>query len=1240
MPSPSVALLSALVTGKGRPKRLLVQENAPAFVSSIGRVAGSSCVNVAAYDIDDVIHGLLRTEGLSPDHVWGIATHRGGKLSPTDWLSRCAASGIPTVELCMGSLGALASWGPSPATFTIVDLDAEEAFAGARLTALLTSDRATAARVQQLCLPGPEDQDYIIDARPRGLADDEPALISMVEHAMALFAGKGPAEGAPNALTLPWARRFQSPDGDSSVSPRSPDAGPGPVEEHVWSTRLAAVEAHHTQAIREAAANAASLQSKLEEQFALADEWQRRCRAAERAAASQAERDSAAFSEIQKKLDYQQRTIDQWEARFNEAESEAAKDAAILSGARADLLRERNESEGALASVRAEKEALAQRLLRTEWERDAAMKNPAASDPRTTSELRHRVEQLEEAAAASADREARQAEAAEALRAQWSARVVRLEADAVVFGKARADLQKRKVDAEHSLALIQAEKEALTEKLADLDAELGEALSDAAKRAAAQRSALEEQSQRAARLEDEVASLTAREATRAREWEASRDSSSRRIAALEAEVLAGQKALTEKAEKEQALGRLEAESAARIEKLAEVESDRDRLLAEGVERERALHSAIDEERRRAEELAKTVAGLEEQSQRAARLEDEVASLTAREATRAREWAAAQAGLLEQIRRLEAGAALAGHQESDVRARFEEYERSRALFQSEREALSEKLRAAEGARDLARADAAGRDEAQRAEIEEQRQRAAQLERDAAVRTEQEKKLIAEWGAQRAALTERIAGMKAAAGEAEKARADLIAQKAQADQARDSTRAERDALIGKLTLMEKEHFTALAEAASREDAQRVALEAEKRRAGKLAGEAAALVEREAKLIREGEESRSELMERIRGLEGPAALFGNAQAELLAQKTEAERAFALMRAERETMIERLADLERDLHDVRTDAARRQEAHHAELEELKRREEQVKLEAKAAAEREAKQAEAREASRADLGVRIARLEAAEVVADKARTELLNRKRDSDRALATAQAEVLALIKKLATAERELEEVHAAHGPARGPAVRPATGHAKPPTEPAPPSSPGDVLGQHNSGGLSALVNLWSTAVIRRPSRSRESEEKPPDPPVEAVPGMEAIPDEAPSPDGSVPRREGDGHGKPPDVAPKHNTGGLTALVGLWNTAKTMRPQRRKEPEGRPPDPPVKLALDMEVIPDEAPSQSAPAQVQGAPAPPRPNRPASSGPARPTRRPEPKPAPAPDETEKLGGWLRDLAGRVRGKPK
>ncbi|HQZ17946.1 MAG TPA: hypothetical protein PLD86_13820, partial [Vicinamibacteria bacterium] len=193
MPSASVALLAALVTGKGRPKRLLVPENAPAFIANIGLIIGATTVNVPPEDVDLALTAALRTDGLRAEQVWAVAVHREGRLSPTDWLSRCAAQGIPTIELCIGSLFALAQWSPFPATFTIVDLEAEEAFAGTRLAALLTSDRALAARVRQLCLPAAGAQDYILDALPRGIAHDETALLDLVEQVIALDGEKPPS---------------------------------------------------------------------------------------------------------------------------------------------------------------------------------------------------------------------------------------------------------------------------------------------------------------------------------------------------------------------------------------------------------------------------------------------------------------------------------------------------------------------------------------------------------------------------------------------------------------------------------------------------------------------------------------------------------------------------------------------------------------------------------------------------------------------------------------------------------------------------------------------------------------------------------------------------------------------------------------------------------------------------------------------------------------------------------------
>jgi hypothetical protein len=114
-------------------------------------------------------------------------------------------------------------------------------------------------------------------------------------------------------------------------------------------------------------------------------------------------------------------------------------------------------------------------------------------------------------------------------------------------------------------------------------------------------------------------------------------------------------------------------------------------------------------------------------------------------------------------------------------------------------------------------------------------------------------------------------------------------------------------------------------------------------------------------------------------------------------------------------------------------------------------------------------------------------------------------------------------------------------------------------------------------------------------------------------------------------------DAAGPRHTGGLSALVNLWNTAATMRPFRRKETEGKPPDP----VFGVEVIRDDAPSSSGPAPVPKVEGQLKSDRPAQGGRARPSsppRRPEPKPAAAPDDTKELGGWLRGLGKRIRGK--
>jgi chromosome segregation ATPase len=194
--------------------------------------------------------------------------------------------------------------------------------------------------------------------------------------------------------------------------------------------------------------------------------------------------------------------------------------------------------------------------------------------------------------------------------------------------------------------------------------------------------------------------------------------------------------------------------------------------------------------------------------------------------------------------------------------------------------------------------------------------------------------------RTSLADQIARTEVVAADAETARAEWNARKAQADEALGTLRAETETLRGQIAAMEKHRASALADSAEREAVLRRSLDAERERADQLDKDIADLFESEAKQVRKWEASRAELLERIRQLES-AAENGPPLSDRLARAEEAE-----------------------------------------------------------------------AAHADLRARISQLETAAHMADKARTELLSRKRDSDRALAAAQAEVTALQNKLAIAE------------------------------------------------------------------------------------------------------------------------------------------------------------------------------------------------------------------------------------
>ena len=125
--------------------------------------------------------------------------------------------------------------------------------------------------------------------------------------------------------------------------------------------------------------------------------------------------------------------------------------------------------------------------------------------------------------------------------------------------------------------------------------------------------------------------------------------------------------------------------------------------------------------------------------------------------------------------------------------------------------------------------------------------------------------------------------------------------------------------------------------------------------------------------------------------------------------------------------------------------------------------------------------------------------------------------------------------------------------------------------------------------------------------------------------------------------HGQKPAAAglkTERNTGGLSSLVSLWNTAKTMRPFRRKAAEQEPPGQPADRILGLEEIKEQATSPNDLAVFEPGKGPREPDRPTPGPPARPnsSRRPEPKPVPAPGGTEEPVGWLRSLGNRMRPK--
>ncbi len=1008
-----MALFSALVAATGRPLRLLLQEGVPSFVSNIGRIAGALPVHVPPEEVASVLHEVLVTEGVGPDHAWGVAIHRAGQVSSPEWLSECGSRGLPTIELCLGSLGALAGRGPSPATFTIVDLNAEGAFEGVQLTALLTDDSAMAERVRALCLPGPEDRDYVLDAAPRGLDHDEPLLARVVERAISQFETGGARMGGEGSLAaidrspfgLAWNRRF----GLSAQAALSS----APESESLWRAGQAEVAGP-------ASSTPASLQHRLDQLKIIAEDWQ----------TSQAEEIAAARSESRRRIDELQAALEQSESRASALEAEASIEAsrvrallalqqertdalevsiAAAEAREADLQAQKVEIEGALLAVRDEGETLVRTLARTERERDLAVLDAAnreESERRSLAEHRLRVEELEKTIAAAAEREASLAATSEAARADLSARIVRLEADAVVFGKARADLLSQKAELEATLLAVRGEGEALAGKLARLEKERDLIAVEAVKREESDRLRLAEHRLQVEELEKAIAASAEREASLAATSEAARADLSARIVRLEADAVVGGKArtdlLAQKAELEATLLEVRGESETLGKTLTQVEGEREaaaREVADLQVQKTELEGTLLDVRREGGTLASKLA----------------------EAEGAREAAAREV--------------------ADLRTRQSELEGTLLTVREESETLGKKLARVERERDLAVRDAANREESERRGVAAHRLQVEQLEDAIAASTEHEASQAREWDAARADLSERIARLAADAVLAEKAQAAFLAEQAAARAAIAALETEGETRLEKLGEVERDRDQAMAEAARRDLALRSHLGEERQRADQLGKEIAELksgearltaelearsvslgealeraarldtglrasVEREAKQSREREISEADMSERIKHLEAARLAAESAHREVAALKDQGDRALSSLQAQSEGLVRKLTEAENARAAVLAKAARQEEVHQevnrADRDGLKRRVEELQNE------------------RNDLADRIARIEKAAVVAENVRADLLGQKVESERTLAATRAELEALARKLSEAESDRDRARA----------------------------------------------------------------------------------------------------------------------------------------------------------------------------------------------------------------------------
>lgn len=496
MSSPSIALLSVLVAGRERPTRLLIQEGSPTFVSSIGRLVGAAPQTAPPEDCEELRKALL-PKGSGSDRVLGVATHRGEALVPSEWFAAFEAKGIPTVELCMGGLFQLARRGPPAATFSIVSLDAEPVFEGAQLTAVLTNDAEFARRLRLLCLGDASADGSILDAAPRGLAEDETALRAVLESAIArdetewAAAQSAPAKTGPGrGISLAWKRIFQadSPGPAESVPPK-PDPGPIPPPrgKNSWLTRLADVEQQYRQALDQAKATSESIRTQSIEQARQAqkiiDEGKARLDEAESKSAARMEQLQAALEAARRGNDEHEKALaarKEREARLT-AEGRASRlalseriamlEASIFQAEQegAVLRKETADLQEALETAKGQHEALSHELEQVAGERRAAIVGARESEEALRSlsrdELAAAETRLGRAQAKAAEDAARLSESHAQTLARVESRIGELERERnQVKSRLESALAERDRDiARHEASAAAAEKERLAQ---------------------------------------------------------------------------------------------------------------------------------------------------------------------------------------------------------------------------------------------------------------------------------------------------------------------------------------------------------------------------------------------------------------------------------------------------------------------------------------------------------------------------------------------------------------------------------------------------------------------------------------------------------------------------------------------------------------------------------------------------------------------------------------------------------